>query len=241
MSDIHALSGAYAVDGLDDVERTSFERHLAGCPTCRDEVDGLREASSLLADTSLAQAPDSLRARVLAEIATTRPLPPLAPVVSLAERRRGPRRSLAALVAAAAAVLAIGGGTIVVQQLGDEPAATPQLSATDRVMRAADAESFTTPAKGGGTVTVVRSSSLNQAVLMTQGLADAPSGHTLEMWLQHDTKYIPAGFLANGADHKILLDGDPGSAQGFGLTVEPSSGSTEPSDDLVALLKFTSA
>jgi anti-sigma factor RsiW len=38
MSDIHALSGAYAVDAVDDIERASFERHLASCPTCRAEV-----------------------------------------------------------------------------------------------------------------------------------------------------------------------------------------------------------
>ena len=36
--DIHALSGAYAVDALDDVERARFERHLANCEACRAEV-----------------------------------------------------------------------------------------------------------------------------------------------------------------------------------------------------------
>ena len=37
--DIHALSGAYAVDAVDDLERAMFERHLAQCGTCRAEVD----------------------------------------------------------------------------------------------------------------------------------------------------------------------------------------------------------
>ena len=46
--DVHALSGAYAVDALDDLERAAFERHLAECPECRAEVDSLREAASLL-------------------------------------------------------------------------------------------------------------------------------------------------------------------------------------------------
>ena len=36
--DLHHLSGAYAVDALDDAERTSFEQHLAGCADCRAEV-----------------------------------------------------------------------------------------------------------------------------------------------------------------------------------------------------------
>jgi hypothetical protein len=30
-NDIHSLSGAYAVDAVDDVERARFEAHLATC------------------------------------------------------------------------------------------------------------------------------------------------------------------------------------------------------------------
>lgn len=245
MSDIHALSGAYAVDALDDLERAAFERHLAGCEACGDEVDGLREASSFLSATCSTPAPERLRARVLHEIALTRPLAPLpadSPITPL--RRRSTHRSrrpLALLVAAAAAVIAVVGGPAVVEQLRSEPTVAPELSASDRVLQAPDAEEFTTPARGGGSVTVVRSPSLNQAVLMTQDLAPVPSGKTLELWLKHDNVYIPAGFLDAGTDHVMLLDGDPASAQGFGLSVEPASGSTEPSDDLVALLDFTDA
>src|SRR5918997_984458 len=51
MSDIHALSGAYAVDALDDVERAGFERHLTGCAACRAEVPSLREAAAALTVT----------------------------------------------------------------------------------------------------------------------------------------------------------------------------------------------
>jgi hypothetical protein len=247
MSDIHALSGAYAVDGLDRFERGQFERHLVGCPACRAEVEGLQETAALLAETTVLEPPASLRARVLADIAVTRPLPPLVaalPAPSLLKRRQGrqgPRRSVAVLMAAAAAVVAIGGGAVIVDRAQDGSSTAPGLSAADKVLQAPDAERFATAAKGGGTVTIVRSPALNQAVLMTTGLAEAPSGHTRELWLKHGTEYIPAGFLDGGADHKVLLDGDPASAQGFGLTIEPASGSTSPSDKLVALLDFTSA
>jgi len=247
MSDIHALSGAYAVDALDDLERAAFERHLAGCASCDDEVTGLREASSFLAVSSDPPAPAHLRARVLAEIALTRPLAPLPPssrtgeVTSLTERRSR-RRPLAVLIAAAAAVAAVFGGVQVVDRLTPESAVVvPELSASDRVLQAPDAEEFTQAAKGGGSVTVVRSLTLNQAVLMTQDLVAPPSGKTHELWLKHDNVYIPAGFLDTGRDHVMLLDGDPASAQGFGLSVEPLSGATEPSDDIVALLTFTDA
>ena len=75
--DIHALSGAYAVDALDDVERARFERHLAGCTACQAEVESLVAAASELSVLTEAAPPASLRAKVLAEIATVRPLPPL--------------------------------------------------------------------------------------------------------------------------------------------------------------------
>ena len=76
--DIHALSGAYAVDALDDVERARFERHLAGCTACQAEVESLVAAASELSVLTEVNPPASLRAKVLAEIATVRPLPPLA-------------------------------------------------------------------------------------------------------------------------------------------------------------------
>jgi anti-sigma factor RsiW len=79
MSDIHALSGAYAIDALDDIERAQFERHLAQCAECRAEVESLREASAMLAETTALEPPADLRSRLLAEIKTVRPLPPVTP------------------------------------------------------------------------------------------------------------------------------------------------------------------
>ena len=76
MTEIHALSGAYAVDALDDIERAQFERHLAECAECRAEVASLRSTAALLAETTATAPPEGLRDRVLADIATVRPLPP---------------------------------------------------------------------------------------------------------------------------------------------------------------------
>ena len=117
--DIHALSGAYAVDALDDIERAQFERHLAECPACTSEVASLREASALLAETTIATPSAELRDRVLSGITNIRPLPPVvaqreeqpgeqdATVVPLEPRRR---RRVVTFLAAAAAAVAIGTG-----------------------------------------------------------------------------------------------------------------------------------
>ena len=41
--DVHKLTGAYAMDALDELERARFEQHLATCEDCRAEVAELRE------------------------------------------------------------------------------------------------------------------------------------------------------------------------------------------------------
>ena len=61
MSDIHKLTGAYALDAVDDIERARFEQHLATCEDCRAEVAELRETAALLADDVAVTAPASLR------------------------------------------------------------------------------------------------------------------------------------------------------------------------------------
>ena len=76
-ADVHSLVGAYAVDAIDEQERTAFEHHLAECPECMDEVASLRAAASSLSLVSEVTPPAALRDAVLAGIRTVRPLPPL--------------------------------------------------------------------------------------------------------------------------------------------------------------------
>ena len=119
---LHALSGAYVVDALDDDERALFEQHLPGCLDCQREVASLREATALMADDAALTPPPSLRGSVLAGIKTIRPLPPetggqSTSVTDEPRRRQGApdaprRRRIATLVAAAAAVVAVVGGAV---------------------------------------------------------------------------------------------------------------------------------
>jgi anti-sigma factor RsiW len=238
--DIHALSGAYAVDAVDDIERAQFERHLAGCDSCRAEVDSLREAGSLLSETSAVQPPASLRASVLSGIQSVRPLPPV--IVAASERSRRTRRRFPALVAAAAALIIVGGvGATVVDLVNDDSSPSQEATPTDRVLNAKDAESRTKTLPGGGKATVVRSKSLDQAVIVTQDMPDAPSLHTYELWLQRGDDMIPAGQIAGG-NNTVLLKGDASAADGVGITVELAGKQpTEPSDKVVDVIGFEEA
>ena len=239
-TDIHALSGAYAVDALDDIERAQFERHLAVCGDCQAEVASLREAGGLLAETTSTPPPASLRDRVLADIETVRPLPPLAPTPDVEEtpaRARHGRRRLLGLVAAAAVIAALGAGGVVWHPWTDGSSQGPNLTAEDRVRNAADAVTVTRKVDGGE-ATIIASKSLNQFVVTTKDLPPLPRGKIYEMWLEDaDNGMVPAG-LMTAADATVVLKGDVSNAKGAGITVEPAGGSTVPTSDPVALFSF---
>lgn len=75
--DIHSLVGAYAVDAVDDAERARFEEHLATCAGCRAEVESLRGAAGHVAALADTPPPPSLKAALMRDIASVRPLPPV--------------------------------------------------------------------------------------------------------------------------------------------------------------------
>jgi len=236
MSEIHALSGAYAVDALDDLERAQFERHLAECPDCRAEVDSLREAAGLLAETVPTTPPDALRDRVLAGSTTVRPLPP---VVAAPTRRRF---RLAGLVAAAAVIAAVGTGLVVTEPWEDGSSQVPVASPLEEVRAAPDVETYTQEFPDGSVATLVRSASLNKAVLTTKDMAPPPEGKVYELWLDHEgIGMVPAGLMPVRPDAVVVLEGDPATAIGAGITIEPEGGSEEPTGDTVALIPFEDA
>lgn len=231
--DIHALSGAYAVDAVDDLERARFERHLAECETCRAEVASLREAGALVSATSYAMPRPGLRAEILDSVATVRPLPPI--VVAAGQRGRAARRRLPALVAAAVALIAVGavGATVWTDSTGGSQGTyQAAVSDTDAVLRATDAQRISSPLPRGGSITVVHSPSLNKAVVVAEGVANPPAGKNYELWLKQGDDMVPAGAIAGG-DTTKLLEGDPATASDLGITieragVEPAEPTTPP-------------
>ena len=64
--ELHLLSGSYALDALPDDEQADFEKHLARCPSCAEEVRGLRETAARLAMATAVAPPPEMRSRVLA-------------------------------------------------------------------------------------------------------------------------------------------------------------------------------
>src|SRR3954469_14451175 len=104
-AEVHALIGAYALDALDDLERARFERHLAACVPCRDEVSGLRRTAVRLADAAAVPPPPRVREQVLARARITPQVPTtLAPATPAPAVRASGRRVWLAAAAVLAAV-----------------------------------------------------------------------------------------------------------------------------------------
>ena len=234
MSDIHHLTGAYALDAVDDIERARFEQHLAECEDCRLEVASLREAACLLSETTAVTPPPALRKSVLAGISQVRPLPPIVHRTPVVQRRWFP------LLVAAAVVAILGVGAGVWQPWA--PSQDSSLTAAERVLEASDARSVAVDLGDAGRATVTRSESLGKAVITTEDMAPAPSGKVFEVWLQSEEgEMLPAGLMPPGGDHQMVLDGDAATATGVGITVEPEGGSPEPTSDPIAIFDFSQA
>ncbi len=242
MSDIHALSGAYAVDALDETERTEFERHLAECAACRAEVASFHETTALVAETETETPPDSLRQGVLSGISQIRPLPPETPETPAASEPADEpadelavrRRRLPTLLVAAAAVVLIAFGAVLWH-----PWQHDATSPADQVLQAADAVRITEPVPGGGELTLVRSPSLHQAVLVGRDVPAAPAGKTYQMWLQQPGEAMVSAGLMPDADEPTVLDGDAATAAAAAVSVEPAAGSQQPTTDPIALFTLS--
>lgn len=268
-ADVHALVGAYAIDALDDAERVEFESHLAGCGDCRAEVASLREAASALPATTEVRAPARLRSLLLAslgeqEAAPERPVagspaattPVAEPVVTHevplpAALALGddvvvlPRRKvrLAALAVAASIIAALGIGSTVVDELqrDDVPEAAPSLA--DRILAADDAEEVVVTFDDGAKATVVRSSRLGRALIVTENMPAPPRDSVYQLWFEDKEEgMVSAGVMPTVSDQTFLLQGRAQDANAVGITVEPAGGSVLPSTQkTVALFPFDQA
>ena len=254
--DLHHLSGAYAVDALDDDERTSFEQHLAVCAACRAEVAELSAAAGSLASLTEATPPPSLRASVLSDIAQVRPLPPLtedagvpdadAPNAGVPDAGapdaggtvlpiRHRRRTAWFAAAAAAAVIAIGG--LAWSPWSDDAGSQSPMA---QVTAADDAMTVRTT-KDGATAEVAYSKQLGKAAISVTGMPPPPDGKSYQLWyVGPGGTATPAGLLGVDAEGsgQALLTGQATPTDKVAMTMEPAGGSAQPTTDPLVVLSL---
>jgi anti-sigma-K factor RskA len=245
----HTLAGAYALDALTGADRARFQRHLARCEQCAQEISGLREATARLAAAAAEQPPPGLTERALAAAARTRQLPPAArqtaapgPArragaagsaggvrpVRLLRAARMPRLALALTATAMifAGILGLAARTAQHQLARDQL----HSHAIAAVLAAPDATMLTARVKDGGTATIVMSRHARALVFAAAGLPALPSSSCYELWLMGPRGDRPAGMLPrpqHGMTGPVIASG-LSFGDRLGLTVEPAGGTPHP-------------
>jgi anti-sigma-K factor RskA len=246
----HTLAGAYAMDAISAGDRARFERHLARCAECAQEIASLREATARLATATAQTPPPGLKERVMAAAAATRQRSPVSadvPARARSGRVRGARlrtrawlgslawrgRLLVAAgavatvaVLAAAVVFGVSNGTMR-QQLSQAQASSQQVAA---VLTARDATMMTRTVRGGGTVTIVMSPSMHALVFTAAGLHALPASRAYELWLIGSPGDRLVGMLAQASGHMVgpVIASGLRSGDHLALIVEPAGVTSRP-------------
>src|SRR3954468_20321007 len=237
-AELHTLTGAYALDAVSDVERARFERHLAECAACRQEVAELRATGTWLGVAETVGPPPELKALGLARPPRPRQLPPRVTVPRKPGRTKAFGLRVALFGAAAAAVVAVGVGVVTTSAPpapGDSvlsaPGAPP--APADSVLSAPDAPAI--QSAGEGSATLVVSRSRNQAVLLASGLPALDAGHVYQVWMIRAGEALSAGLL----QPRMLMSDLPPGIDRIGITVEPAGGSAGPTTPAVTRISLT--
>lgn len=231
--DLFALATPYALDAVTDAERTDIERLVAAAPPAvaaafAEEVGAVRETLAVVSAATAVEPPEHLRDRVLAEVGADN-VRPLRPRI---------KRWQTVVLASAAAAVAVGLGALGIG-LALRPAATP--STADQVFAAPDVRTTSEPIPSGGTATVVFSREKNAGVLVMNNVAPPAPGTVYQMWLIDDKGPRSAGTMdakAVAPSTTAVLP-DLGDSQALAFTVEPGSGSAQPTSPAFATLPLT--
>jgi len=244
MSEVHVLTGAYALDALDEVERAMIGRHLAECDACAQEVAEFAETVTRLSDPLVVTPPGRLRDNVLAEVSRTRQVGP--PRRQAAPASAPPWRRWAAASAAAAVLAvgtAVGGWAVERRHVNVEQARVAAEQERSRriadVLAAPDAQ-LRTGAMAGGRATIVTSASRDAAVAVLSDLND-PGRQEYQLWLVNGRTYRPVGLVGPGQRGGSVLLGPLAGADTFGVSLEKAGGSRtgQPSGPPVGAMPLT--
>jgi len=242
-SELLDLAVPYALHALPESEQRQLEARIAADGAAEefyDEVRAVRETMAAVSAAAAATPPSELRGRVLSAVAddgrvlsavaddTVRTLPSAQPA--------RPRRT--AWLSAAAALL-IGVGALGVGLSLRPPA--PQPSTAQQVFSASDVHTVSGAIPAGGTATVVFSRDRNAGVLVMNDVPPPGPGTVYQMWLVSADGATSAGTMdaeAVAPSTTAVLN-DLGNSTKLAFTVEPASGSTQPTGALIAELPLT--
>jgi anti-sigma-K factor RskA len=239
--DVHALTGAYAVNAIDDeFEREKFERHMRRCQQCAGEVRGLTETATRLAFGASRPPPAGMRDSVLSFLARTRQLPPVVdhprPRVRHWWHGRMPMLSYSLAMATVGVAIVLLIALIGARHELDQ--ARARSAALAAVLSAPDSRAVTQTISSGGRVALVYSLRKHAMIVTTHELPAPPPGKVYQLWFIGPPTTRSAGLLPEsgaGLAGPVLSSG---LARGdtIGLTIEPAGGTRLPTTTPILLV-----
>ena len=200
------LLGPYVLGELEPEEERELERHLDGCPVCREEAKGVRRAHrSLLAEAALPP-PRQLKTRL------TEGLP---------RRNRRNRRRRVRWTAAAVLVVAVAAIWWYARTFEAPGAVVASLSSTELAPRA------------DGEVRLEQAGPNLRVSLNVSGLPQLEAGEYYELWfVDGEDRISGGGFTVDPRGRATVGMNAPSAAAGYpsiGITSEESPGDPRPS------------
>lgn len=240
-TDLHTLTGAYALHALSDEERALFERHLHACPSCADEITEFTATAAKLAAAVAVTPSPAMKQQVQQRVTTVRQV---APHVSRTPSSARLRRRLPPLLLAAclAAVAGLGGVAAWEHNRAEDAVAQEQRTRRQAdelatVLGASDAVSRRIPLHGSASATLVLSRAHDKAVLVAADMAAPPDGKVYQLWYDQSGTMRPAGLMDSDRTRQtVTLSGSANSASAVGITVEPAGGSPRPTSTPLAVV-----
>jgi anti-sigma-K factor RskA len=223
--------GAYLLGALTDLEVQAFERHMAHCPNCRDEVERLRPAAdSLPRAVEQLEPPPTLQTALMevveqeAEERAGEPAP----------RPRRPRRRLMPLLrpvlVAGALLLGAAAGFGVARLSEEEPQESRTLAAKVDQSRIPD---------GSGRL-LVQGEGDNGAILRVQGMPSLEPNQVYQAWVLRDGTIVPqptfeVGDTGGGA---VAIPDNLSGAQEVLVTRERRGGARAPTEEPILAVRL---
>lgn len=226
------LATPYALHAMAQSELDDVERQLATAPgpvalAFADEVRTVREAMARVSVSTALEPPSYLRERLLTAVDSGKVI----------ELRPHSTRWRTAAFAAAAAAVAIGLGALGVG-FAIQPESKPTAEA--QIFSAPDVRTVSSDIPTGGTATVVFSRARNAAVLVMTNVHPPKPGFVYQMWLVGADGAASAGTMDGKAvtPSTTAVLPDLRHSESLAFTVEPSGGSTSPTNPVFAQLQL---
>lgn len=217
------LATPFALHAVSTGEGAAIEQRVAAASPAdaeafREEVRAVRETMAVISAATAVEPPPTLRDRVLSAVES----PP----------RRGVRWRAVGL--AAAAVIAVG----IAFGAGLALRPTPPPPTAEQVLAASDVRTASDTIPSGGTATVVYSREKNAAVLVMNNVDPPAAGTVYQLWLIEGQQPRSAGTMNHQAVHPSTTEVIRGIGQAsvLAFTVEPGSGSEQPTGEIFAKL-----